>query len=163
MKKIIIVLGCRISEDGTLKPVIYKRIKTAYKVYLKNKRDAIFILSGGQGSDEGATEAEAMASYLRRKKVPKENIYLEEKSTSTYENFKYSKEIILKYNLKGDLVFVTTAPHVLRSGMYARAFGLKATGIKSPARFYALLKMAVREVPAIVAAYFKCKKKDSFL
>jgi uncharacterized SAM-binding protein YcdF (DUF218 family) len=54
----------------------------------------VLIVSGGQGRQENIAEALAMGRYLTEKGVPAEQIFKEEKSTSTYENFLFSKDIL---------------------------------------------------------------------
>ena len=49
------------------------------------------VVSGGKGSGEKITEAKAMKDYLIKNGIDKNRIIEEDKSTNTYENFKYSR------------------------------------------------------------------------
>ena len=71
----------------------------------------------------------------QNKKYPGK-IILEDKSTTTRENFSYSKKLLEKYD---QIAFATTDYHVFRSGMIAENTGLKnivGVGAKSPWYYY---------------------------
>ena len=52
------------------------------------------VLSGGKGDGESITEAQAMCNYLVEHGIDRERLILEEKSTSTTENLKFSLGMI---------------------------------------------------------------------
>jgi uncharacterized SAM-binding protein YcdF (DUF218 family) len=52
------------------------------------------IVSGGQGSDEGIPEAEAMAAYLTERGFPAARLACEDRSRTTEENLAFSKAIM---------------------------------------------------------------------
>lgn len=60
----------------------------------KEKPSVKIIISGGQGEGEDITEALAMKNYLINNGVGENLIISEDKSTSTYENFLFTKEIL---------------------------------------------------------------------
>ncbi len=97
-KDYIIILGCAIRKDGTLYPLIQGRVEQAIdfwkKQYQSTGKKAVFVPSGGQGDDEIIAEAKAMERYLLEKGIPQELILAEDKSTTTRENMKFSKELI---------------------------------------------------------------------
>lgn len=53
-------------------------------------------MSGGQGKDEDLSEAEAMKDYAVKRGYDPDLILLEDKSTNTYPNMVYSKEVAIK-------------------------------------------------------------------
>ena len=57
-----------------------------------------------------------MKRYLISKEVDENDIILEDKSTSTFENMKFSKE---KISDDAKVLFSTSDYHVLRSGIIA--------------------------------------------
>ena len=65
-----------------------------------------------------------MENYIVKHKIPKNKIIMEDKSTNTYENFKYSKEKIeshSKNDIKNlNIKVVTTDFHSFRSFMLAK-------------------------------------------
>ncbi len=88
----LIILGAGLKGDVPSEVLKY-RLNKAVEYYKKNP-DTIFIVSGGQGKDELISEAEAMEIYLSKRGIPIKNIIKEDKSTSTYENLKFSDKII---------------------------------------------------------------------
>ena len=88
----VIVLGCKVNESGVSNS-LKARLDTTLEYHSVNPKAKI-IVSGGQGSNEPMTEAEAMKRYLVANGVPEDIIYKEDKSTSTNENFANSKEIL---------------------------------------------------------------------
>ena len=91
----VIVLGAQVrGEVPTL--VLSARIRAAAE-YLKEHPDAIAVASGGKGSGENISEAEAIRRGLVRLGIAEERILLEDRSTSTAENLRFSAEVIQTY------------------------------------------------------------------
>lgn len=158
-KQYIVILGCRIRKDGTLYPLLRGRVDRAIEFwraqYESTGERAVFVPSGGQGSDECMAEAEAMERYLVEKGIPQELILPEKNSTSTIENMRFSKELIEKTNQSPAVIFSTTNYHVFRSGNLARQAGLKADGIGSKTKWYFWPNAMLREVVGMFAAQRK--------
>ena len=116
-------------------------------------RPIVFVPSGGKGSDEVISEAEAMKRYLLEQGIDEKNILAEDKSTTTEENFKYSYDLIRKYHGSDffSTVFCTTNYHVFRSGMLANELGIRAEGIGSKTKRYYWINAFVREYIATIA------------
>ena len=137
-KDYIIILGCKTKKDGTLTPLLKGRVDKALEFrnnQLKiNNKDLIFISSGGQGSDELIPEAESIKNYLLEQGIKEKNILVENKSTNTYENIKYSNNLIKKKDAK--TIFSTTNYHVFRAGLIASEQGLKIEGIGSKIKHF---------------------------
>ena len=138
-KKYIIVLGCSVREDGLPNGVLRKRIEAAVKFAHEQKHDTgklpTLVFSGGKGDDEPISEAESMQKYAIAQKY-EGKIILEDKSTTTHENFKFSKEKIKDLE---HVAFATTDFHIFRSGVFATKLGYKhieGIGAKSPWYFY---------------------------
>jgi len=87
----VIVLGAQVKKDVPSR-ALRKRLEKALEYAIDNEHTKL-ILSGGQGSGEDITEAECMRQYLEEHGVSKERLILEERSTNTMENLKYSNEI----------------------------------------------------------------------
>ena len=61
----------------------------------KQGKTGVFVASGGQGSDEVVSEAESMRRYLTESRhVPADAVLMEDRSTTTMENLRFSKEIM---------------------------------------------------------------------
>lgn len=126
----VIVLGCKVK--GTRPSLmLQRRLDTAYN-YLSEHEDIKVIVSGGKGDDEEISEAECMKAYLIEKGISSERILKEDKSTNTYENFKFSYEIMQARNLGNKATVVTDGYHQLRAGMLAKDTGLETTALSAP-------------------------------
>ena len=147
----IIILGCAIRGDGTLTPLLKGRVDSAVafekKQYEKTGRHAVFIPSGGQGSDEIISEGEAMESYLRSIGVPSEQISREDKSVNTYQNMQFSKQVIdgISNNNESRIAFATTNYHVFRGYILAKKLGYEAKGIAAKTKQYFFPNAFLRE------------------
>lgn len=148
-KDFVIILGCSIRKDGTPTPLLKGRCDRAIAFYRKQKeetgKELIFITSGGQGSSERVSESASMKRYLLEQGIPEEQIIEEDRSTNTFENMTFSKEIIRKIDPEGKVAFSTTNYHVFRSGLYARRVKLSAIGMGAPTKWYFWPNAAVRE------------------
>jgi len=87
-----IVLGSGI-RGKTVLPTMRNRLDACLEYHQKN-RQAIIIVSGGQGPNEAISEAEAMKRYLVSKGIPASQVVKEDRSHNTKQNFSYSKEIL---------------------------------------------------------------------
>ncbi len=125
----IIVLGAKVNGTEPSR-ILQARIDAAY-AYLTEHPDAIAVLSGGQGADEGISEAECMFQQLTDMGIPAQRLWLEEASTSTWENIEFSLALIEeKTGSRPALVgLVTSEFHLLRAGLFARDLGAQAVGI----------------------------------
>ncbi len=144
----IIVLGAGLRGDKPML-VLRKRLDTAIG-YLKNNPGAIAVLSGGKGEGESVSEAEAMARYLQDKGIPASRFIKEDASTSTQENFQYSRAILQqRFGSDMTVAFVTTDFHVYRAERVAAKMGFHVYGIAAPDVWYLSLNNHLRECIAI--------------
>ena len=144
----LIVLGAALHGDKVTW-VLSNRLDTAAD-YLETHPDCVAVLSGGQGSGEDMPEAAGMKRYLTEvRNIDPDRLYTEEQSTSTLENFRFSKELIEKELGERKIAFVTTDFHVFRAGRVARAAGLSAPGIAAPDVWYIRINNFMRECVGI--------------
>ena len=148
-KDFIIILGSKIKDDGTLTPLLKGRVDRAIdfgkKQYEMTKKKIVYIPSGGKGTDEKIAEAEAIKNYLLKKGIKENQIIVEDKSTSTIENMKFSKNKIDKINKEARISFATTNYHVFRSGVIANEQGINCEGIGSKTKWYFYTNALIRE------------------
>ena len=151
-KDFIIILGSKINADGTLPPLLKGRADKAINFgsnqYQATKKDIIYIPSGGQGKDEVISEAEAIKKYLVKNGIKEKQIVIENKSTSTTENMKFSKNKIDKINKNAKISFATTSYHVFRSGVIANNEGIDCEGMGSKTKWYFYTNALIREFVA---------------
>lgn len=139
----VIVLGCQINGE-TPSRMLKRRLDAAYE-YLSEHKDVNVIVSGGQGSDEVTSEADVMRKYLLNKGIEGSRIFMEDKSTSTEENLRFSKEIIEKEGLCEDITIVTDGYHQLRADIFAKREGLNSCNISAETEGWLLPTYWIRE------------------
>lgn len=117
--------------------------------YLGENPNTRVILSGGQGSGEEISEAQAMAEYLEEKGIERERMILEDQSRNTDENLRYSREKMTETDPK--VVLATNGFHVFRSVRIAKKQGLtQVEGLGAPVQWYTVPNMYVREGIAVI-------------
>ena len=145
----VIILGSKIREDGTLTPLLKGRVDKAIEFAKKQKevsnKDIYYIPSGGKGNDEVIAESVAIKNYLIEQGIDKKHIIIEDKSKSTKENMKFSKEIINGKMKDANICFSTTNYHVFRSGVIANDCGLNCEGMGSKTKWYFYTNALIRE------------------
>ena len=152
-KDYVLILGCQVRADGTLYPIVRSRVDRAIEFVNKEKsvcgKQAIYLPTGGKGSDEQMSEGDAMHNYLRKHNVSEDNILVENKSVNTQENLIFSREIINKRSQGGNLAFSTSDFHVFRSGIIANELGIPIEGMGSPTKWYFWPNAFLREYVAL--------------
>lgn len=113
----VIVLGAKVNPNGP-SVSLWGRINGAEN-YLNNNPDAVAVVTGGQGDDEHISEAQCMYDSLVDAGIDESRIFIEDKATKTYENIKFSWEIIEKNNLDDNLAIATDSYHQLRARIIA--------------------------------------------
>lgn len=136
----IVVLGAGLI-NGKVSPLLAGRVQKGVELLKQNPRAKI-IMSGGQGRDEPRSEALAMKEYALSLGVPADQIILEDQSTNTAENIKFSQKLIPANQAVG---IVTNNFHLLRALLLSRRFGLACRGYGSKSRFYYSLNAFIRE------------------
>ena len=111
--------------------------------------------SGGKGADEVISEAEAMRRYLLRKGVPEDALILEDRSTTTWENLTFSKEIMDERMEAAPYraAVVSSDYHVFRCAEYAKHLGITADGVGSHTRSWVWPSAFIREFAAVTKAH----------
>lgn len=145
----IIVLGCQVS--GT-RPGIHLsgRINKAYE-YLKQNPGSKAILSGGQGSNENISEGRCMFNSLKEKGIDPSRLIVEDRSTSTIENFRNSVEDLRNNNVEiHEITIITNDFHEYRASRIAERNGLTAFPYPSKTHWTGYLPFAIREVYAVI-------------
>ncbi len=148
---IVIVLGSYLN-GSEVPDTLKERLDTCIEYYNKNPK-ADIIVSGGQGFSEDVTEASAMEKYLIEHNIPKEKIIQEDKSSSTYENFLFSKKILEeKYASIKDLkiAFITNHFHCYRSYNLAKNAGLEVYCKSAKDDFKTAFPAYLREAAAVI-------------
>ena len=145
----MIIHGAGLINGEKVSKLLQERLDKAILVYSKDPSPTKLIPSGGKGSDESVSEAEAMKRYLLEQGIPESDIIMEDKSTTTLENLKFSKDIIDSREGRKYTALVTSNYHVYRALRYCRRVGLKCKGIGSHVAMYYWPSALIREYIAV--------------
>lgn len=153
----IIILGAQIRGKaicGSLKRRLDKGIK-----YLEANPNTLCIVSGGKGKGEDISEAEAMAEYLKQHGVDDDRIILEDKSTTTWENFKFSAPFILNTE-KDNVGIISNNFHIYRAMKMARVQGYqKVFALPATTDMVMFPNYMVREFFALFIMFFEMRSE----
>ena len=97
-----------------------KRVEKALELYHKGIID-YFLVTGGIGPyslNGDALEAKGYADKLTKEGVLKDHIWIEDRSINTYENIKFSMEILTREAKQTNFGFVT--PIIITSGFHIK-------------------------------------------
>ncbi|MCC8073954.1 MAG: YdcF family protein [Clostridiales bacterium] len=148
---VIVVLGCRVNGDIPSRS-LEKRVDAAFS-YLMEHPSCVAILSGGRGKDENISEALCMKNMLTWRGINQSRLILEDKSTSTDENIRFSLEYIKKLDLGNEIAVATSEYHQLRAKRICEKYSLKASAVSSPTKLTQLPTMLLRELIALTATF----------
>lgn len=150
----LVILGAGLKGEKmslTLSQRMHKSLE-----YIDKYSDVKIVVSGGQGPGEYITEAEAMKRFLINHGVSEKNIIKEEKSTSTAENLKYTKnkleQIDERKNIK--ISIVTSNFHMFRAQFLAKRVGFDTYAVPAKLHFLLIPNFYVREYFAVINSYF---------
>ncbi len=142
----LIVLGAQIQGE-LVTDSLKRRLDKAIQ-YVEKFPETLIIVSGGKGTDEFISEAEAMKKYLLQQGIRTECVLMEDQSTTTKENLEFSAVMIS--DMDCSVGIVTNNFHIYRARQYARKTGYRNTyGIPAGCSKVLLLNYAVREFFAV--------------
>ena len=148
----LIVLGAQVDPDGP-SPALNRRLN-AVMACIDDHPDAVIIASGGQGSDEPMSEAQCIRDELVKRGVDEGRIVMEDKSTATIENIRYS--MALMDSPDAEVGIITNNYHVYRATRLARKAGLThAHGIAAMYTGHTKFHYMIREAICIVADFLR--------
>ena len=104
----VVVLGCKVK--GTVPSLMLQRRLEAAKDYLQQHPDIPCIVSGGKGTGEDISEAQAMKTYLTAAGIAADRILMEDRSTDTHENRFWSNKGCPTGLPFSRMVFINTVP-----------------------------------------------------
>lgn len=143
----IIVLGAQVKGTKPSK-ALRKRLDKAVE-YLTDNAETAALVSGGQGSDEETSEAEAMKNYLVEQGIESTRIVEENKSRNTKENMEFSFDII--QNADAEVGVITNNFHVFRAEKLGRKTGFKnIQGIAAKSDWFMQPNYMIRECLAVI-------------
>ncbi len=149
----VVVLGAGLHGDKVSYTLAY-RLDAAIEYSIKNPEVTI-IVSGGQGPDEDISEAEAMKKYLVIAGVKESQIILEDQSTSTEENIKFSKALMTE---NPSVAIVSSNYHMYRAKFIGSQYIRDIEGIATHAPYWSVINYMLRESVTILNEW----RKDVF-
>lgn len=154
----LLVLGGNVIGADTPSAQLFERMKSA-AVYLKENPETVAVPCGGCFRDgQKKSEAEIIAAYLVEQGVDAERIILEDKSTTTYENFEFGTRIIENHAGKTlddiSIAFLSSDYHLHRAAIIAKRCGVKNCGrVSSPTPGEAMPRYARECIVAVELLY----------
>lgn len=156
----ILVLGCKVHEDGNPSHMLEDRLKRGVALYKGGAAPKI-LMSGDHGQVE-YDEVNAMKKYAMDAGVPSQDVFMDHAGFSTYESMYRAKEV---FGAKR-IIIVTQEYHLYRAIYAAEQMGMEAYGVDADYRTYSgQLMRDVREVLARVKDWLtaECKPLPTYL
>jgi uncharacterized SAM-binding protein YcdF (DUF218 family) len=121
-----IVLGAAVWGEGP-SPGLRERLEQAATLYEEGYVSKLLV-TGGLGEGKTITEAAVSRNYLVAKGIPEEDILLESKSTSTYENLLYGQQVLEEHHIQ-DALIISHDYHLARAMIMADSLGIVASPV----------------------------------
>jgi uncharacterized SAM-binding protein YcdF (DUF218 family) len=120
----MIILGNKI-EGSEPSPLLTDRIEAAAR-YMQANPDVIAIATGYQSEKADISEAQCIYNELTKRGIAPERILIDERATSTRENFQYAIEIMEKElgRVPRNIGVLSSEFHLLRAKMIAKSYGI---------------------------------------
>ncbi|MCR5522304.1 MAG: YdcF family protein [Clostridia bacterium] len=128
----LLILGSNVIGADTPSAQLTERMKSALS-YLKSHPDTKAVPCGGCfRKGQKKSEAQIVADYLTENGISPDRLFLEDKSTTTFENFRFAFGIIEKQTGKpveeNSVAYLTSPYHIFRSGIIAKKYGCRFPG-----------------------------------
>ena len=146
----IVVLGAKVNGTSPSR-TLRERIDAAAE-YLNAHPEAIAVVSGGKGADEGISEAQCMFNGLVERGIDPARVWMEDQAASTWGNLNLSLDLIeAKTGTRPTKIgLVSSEFHLYRAKLFAKECGVEAVGI--PAKtgdFIHFLNYYLREIAGV--------------
>lgn len=154
----IIVLGSQIYSEDRLSLSLLSRVEKASE-YAKENPDTLIFVTGGQGSNEPATEASAQKKWLVENGVEESRIIVEDKSSDTKENLENTMGIYRTMNIVSqaspEFGIVTQGFHMFRAMKLAEEAGITPYPLEAETDFYIYPAYYGRELLSLTMWHFE--------
>jgi vancomycin permeability regulator SanA len=147
----ILVLGCKVWENGVPSHMLEDRLKRGVALYELGAAPKL-LMSGDHGRAD-YDEVDAMKTYAVEAGVPSADVFMDHAGFSTYETVYRARDVFCAKKV----IIVTQEYHLYRALYIAEALGLEAYGVDADYRSYAgQLTRDVREILARVKDAGSC-------
>ncbi|OYN91032.1 hypothetical protein CGZ91_06065 [Parenemella sanctibonifatiensis] len=162
----VVVLGSGIRGEKVT-PLLARRIDRGLEIHKEawdRGQQPLLVMSGGKGSDEQISEAEAMKRYAVSRGLEPVHVLTEDRSSNTEQNLRFTDELITARALTQEpersaptpaveqpqMVLVTNNFHAPRAAALASRLGLPAQAVGAPTAAYYLPSAILREYVAML-------------
>ena len=129
----LVVLGFQLNPDGTIRPELEERLKTALAASQKYPQAFIVCTGGGTAADNpDATEAGRMAEWLETNGVDSSRIIVEDRSLTTAQNAVYTFDLLTEKHPQVNQIAIISSDYHIATGVLL--FGAEAILRDSPVR-----------------------------
>ena len=150
----VIVLGAGLRKN---RPSRLLRMRLNAAIRAAQKDGLPILVTGGKGRQEQISEAEAMQGYLLGQGVSPQSILVENKARNTYDNLKFSQQILLeRFTYLPSVLIVTSDFHCFRSAQIAKKFFREYALWPVASAWYMKLNFYLREMLSI--ANYCCRE-----
>lgn len=115
-KKIAIILGNRVNDDGTITKIQEERLIMAMEIEKEFNPDYFILTGGSPNKKAGISEAQGMYDYLVAHGLNKDKLIKEEQSLTTVQNAKYSVPMAKK--LGAEIIIVCSSGYHFVNPIY---------------------------------------------
>ncbi len=145
----LMILGNQVVDKETPSPLMLERVGRAVE-YLEENEDCFVVVCGGITTDvQTITEAELMKKLLEKEGIDTSRIIIENRSTTTFENFEFARDVIENHAGKKidevNVAFLSSDYHIHRASVIADHYGYKDIGKVSCKTEDGFAKTVVRE------------------
>lgn len=116
---VAIALGCPADGDGSASECLQCRVRAAVKAMREQRVQAV-IFSGGAAHNR-YVEGEVMAELASQSGVPRDRIFIEGQSLTTWQNLRYAKRIMRDHGFSTALL-ISASNHLPRARRFAEYY-----------------------------------------
>lgn len=116
--------------------------------FMRRHPEVVAVASGGRGPDELVSEGALIRRILVERGIDGRRIAAEERSFSTFENIRNSREVFRAQGVdigRSGVMILTSDFHVMRAVLIARSLGIAACGIPAETPWYLVPNYYFRE------------------
>lgn len=118
-----VVFGAAVWSQNRPSPILISRLQRTIDLYLAKKIEKIQVT--GSNAPHELTEAEVSRRYLRSYGLPENSILLEDKTTSTTEQVRFIKNVLIKEHGIEEVAVISDTYHLPRIDEIAKFYDLK--------------------------------------
>lgn len=157
-KDYILILGHALTNNEATDVLKMRCAKAAE--YLTEHKNTVAIACGGiTGKNQTKSEAEVIKELLIKNGIEEDRIILEDKSTTTAENFYNARKFISKSE-NATVALLSSDYHLLRAKALAKKCGIEAETIAAPTPGSVRMRCFAKEFFAFPFMFFNLKEAE---